>query len=63
MTDRIDYDEKKNLDDVAISDVTLFRMEWMASGSVWIKCYREGKPDVVFWLNSSRKITGQHDYE
>jgi hypothetical protein len=61
--DRIDYDERKNLDDVVVNDVSMFRMEWMDDGCVWIKCYCEGKPDVVFWLNSKKRITGRHEFD
>ncbi len=59
MTVRIDSDKKGDLDDIAIDDVTMFRMEWMDSGSVWICAYTEENPDGHrFWLNSPRKITG-----
>jgi hypothetical protein len=61
--DRIGYTEKGDLDDIVVTDVTMFRMERMNSGSFWIKCYRDGKPDVAFWLNSARKITGYHEIE
>lgn len=61
--DRIDYDERGNLDDIVVSDVSMFRMERMAAGNFWIRCYREGKPDVVFHLNSARKITGSHYFD
>lgn len=62
MEYRIDYD-RGNLDDVVVPDVELFRMEWMDKGSVWLRCYRKGKPDVIFWLKSKRKIKGQHEIE
>lgn len=61
--DRIDYDEGGNLDDIVVNDVTMFRMEWMDSNQVWIKCYCEGKPDVTFRLSARGKITGRHDFE
>jgi len=61
--DRIDYDECGNLDDIVVNDVTMFRMEWMDNNQVWIKCYREGKPDVAFRLSARGKITGRHDFE
>jgi hypothetical protein len=61
--DRIDYTEKGDLDDIVINDVTMFRMERMNGGSFWIRCYRDGKPDVVFWMNSTRKISGHHKIE
>lgn len=61
--DRIDYGGDGNLDDIAISNVEMFRMEWMDDNSVWIKCYRDGKPDVVFHLNARGKITGTHYFD
>ena len=61
MTDRIDYDARGCLDDIVVEDVKMFRMEWMGNNSVWICCYREGKGDVVFWLNSAKKISGTHE--
>lgn len=64
--DRIDYDERGDLDDIVVHDVATFRMERMErmdTGQFWIRCYRDGKPDVVFNLSSSRKITGNHHLE
>jgi hypothetical protein len=61
--DRVDYDERGDLDDIVVTDVSMFRMERMDSGQFWIRCYRNGKPDVVFNLSSSRKITGNHHFE
>jgi hypothetical protein len=61
--DRIDYNSRGDLDDIAISDVTMFRMDRMDSGVFWLRCYRDGKPGVIFWLRSMRKITGEHRYE
>jgi hypothetical protein len=63
MTDRIDYDETGNLDDVAVSDVELFRLEYMDDNSVWIRLYRHDKPDIVIWLGAAGKITGRHHPE
>jgi hypothetical protein len=63
MTDRIDYDERGDLDDVVVNDVRMFRMERMDSGHFWLRCYRDGKPDVVFALHSTRKIVGSHEVE
>ena len=63
MADRIDRDDHGDLDDVVIEDVEMFRMEWMDSGCVWLRCYRKDKPDVIFWLKSKRKIVGQHEIE
>lgn len=61
--DRIDYDEQGDLDDIVVNHVVMFRMERMDSGEFWIKCYLNGKPDVVFNLNSSSKISGNHYFE
>ena len=61
--ERIDYDEEGNLDDVFVPNVEAFRLEYMYDNSVWIRCYREGRPDVVFWLNARGKITGRHEYD
>lgn len=59
MPDRIDRTADGAVDDVVISDVKMFRMERTSSGTIWMALYRDGKPDIVFWLNSSRKITAE----
>lgn len=62
--DRFDYTESGNLDDVVINDVSMFRLEYMDSGHVWIRCYREGKgKDVVINLQSSTPIKAEHEVE
>lgn len=61
--DRVDYDKRGDLDDIVVTDVSMFRMERMDSGQFWIRCYCNGKPDVVFNLSSSRKITGHHHFD
>ncbi len=61
MTERIDYDGSGNLDDVAISDVELFRLEYMDAKTVWIRLYRKDEKDIVFWLGARGKITGRHE--
>ena len=63
MPDRIDYDATGDLDDILIESVSMFRMERMDDGCFWIRCYCEGKPDAVFWLNSERKIVGSHELD
>ena len=63
MADRIDYDANGDLDDIVVNDVSMFRMERMDDGAFWLRCYRTGKPDVVFRLNSATKIVGQHELE
>jgi hypothetical protein len=60
--DRIDY-EDGDLDDIVLKDVSMFRMERMSDCQFWIRCYRDGKPDVVFNLSAPGKITGRHEYD
>lgn len=60
--DRIDY-EGGDLDDIVLNDVSMFRMERMDDGLFWIRCYREGKPDVVFHLSAPGKIAGTHEFD
>ncbi len=55
---RIDYDHKGDLDDVAISDVTMFRLEYMDNNRIWIRCYLEDREDVIINLSSNSKING-----
>ena len=64
MSDRIDFDDKGNLDDVVIEDVSLFHMEWMSKKTVWMRCYKKTgdgyEKDVVFWLRVKKgKIVGR----
>ena len=62
MTVRIDNDVKGNLDDIAISDVTLFRMEWMDKDIVWVCAYTKDNPDGHrFWLRSGKPIKGRYE--
>jgi len=63
VPDRIDYDDNGDLDDICLTDVTMLRMERMSTKSFWIRCYRDGRPDVVFNLHSGKKITGHHEFE
>jgi hypothetical protein len=60
MTDRIDYDDAGNLDDVAIENVLMFRLEYMDDNRIWIRLYRDNKPDLVFHLEAAGKIAGSH---
>lgn len=61
FVERIDNDDDGKLDDVVVSHVSMFHMEWMNDGCVWIRLYRDqkGRDDLVFWLNSKKKITGR----
>lgn len=63
MTDRFDYDDKGNLDDVVVEDVKTFRLEQMTDGHIWMACYRDGKPDVRFSLTAKGKIKGFHEFQ
>lgn len=60
---RVDYDSRGDLDDIAVSGVDVFRMERMDDGCFWIRLYRPGGKDIVFWLNSARKIVGSHELD
>ncbi len=62
MADRIDYADG-NLDDVVVEDVTMFRLEYMSANHIWLKCYRNDKPDIRFLLTAKGKITGFHEVE
>lgn len=58
---RIDKDEG-GIDDVAISDVTMFRMERMNNGCFWICAYtKENTDGFRFWLNARGKITATQE--
>jgi len=59
---RIDSDER-GVDDVAIENVKMFRMERMDNGCFWIRCYGVDGHDHVFWVRSSRQIKIQHEDE
>lgn len=50
--DFIVYDSNGDLDDIALSDVTLFRMERMSTNTFWLRVYRKNGRDVVFWLGA-----------
>ena len=59
---RIDFDESTGLDDIAIADVTMFRMQWVRKGLVWVCAYTVERPDGYrFWLRSKRKIKGNFE--
>lgn len=60
MMDRIDYDDAGNLDDVVIENVRTFRLEYMDKNRIWIRLYRDNKPDLVFHLEAAGKIAGDH---
>lgn len=60
MIDRIDYDDAGNLDDVAIENVLMFRLEYMDDNRIWIRLYRDNKPDLVFQFQAAGKIAGTH---
>lgn len=56
--ERIDLDEAGNLDDVAVSDVSMFRLEFMSERGIWIRLYRDGRPDLVIDLQADAAIRG-----
>ena len=60
VMDRIDYDAAGNLDDVAIENVRMFRLEYMDDNRIWIRLYRDNKSDLVFYLEAAGKIAGSH---
>lgn len=62
--DFFEYTKDGNLDDVCINNVSQFRMEFMDSGEIWIRCYRGDKEtDVVINLSSSSPITADHHFD
>jgi hypothetical protein len=61
--DRIDVDGKGHLDDVAIKDVDMFRLEYMSRKGIWIRLYRNGKTDIVIRLNSNSSISALVEIE
>ena len=50
------------LDDVAISDVTLFRLERMSDDAFWIRLECADGRAVVIWL-TGKDIRGKHEVE
>ena len=60
---RIDYDDNGNLDDVALGDVEMFRLEYMDDRTIWIAVIRKDGTEDVFWLRSGKKIKGHHEKE
>ena len=59
--ERIDY-ANGDLDDIAVSEVELFRMERIADGTFWITLYRAGDKEIAFSLNAvENKIVGKHE--
>lgn len=56
----IRLDRRGEADDIAVSDVRMFRMERMDSGRWWIAVHR-GDDTLMFWLNSSRRIAVSYE--
>jgi hypothetical protein len=53
-----------DIDDVAVSDVELFRMERIADGLFWITLYRAGDKEIVFSFNAvENKIIAKHEQD
>jgi len=57
------YDDAGNLDDVAVSHVDIFRLEYMDQNRVWLCCYKPDGSRVSFWLSARGKITGLHMWD
>jgi hypothetical protein len=62
-TRRIDLDDAGRLDDVAISDVSMFRLERMDTGTWWVAVYYEDGGRDTFCLHSKKKIDAHHEDE
>jgi hypothetical protein len=61
--ERIHYADG-DLNDVAMSEVELFRMERIADGAFWITLYRAGDKEIVFSLTAvENKIVGKHEQD
>ena len=63
MARRIDMDDKGELDDVAIDNVSLFRLERMDKCEWWAAVYYEDGGRDTFWLSSKGRISGRHTDE
>jgi hypothetical protein len=51
-----------DLNDVAMSEVELFRMERIADGMFWITLYRAGDKEIVFSLTAvENKVVGKQE--
>ena len=48
-------DARGEPDDIVVEDVSLFRIERMDAGRVWLACYR-GDRRIVFWLTARTPI-------
>lgn len=57
MSERVTYDDRGRLDEVVKRGVN-FHLEYMDDDCVWIALTREGEPETVIWLKSTRPIMG-----
>lgn len=57
------YDDAGNLDDVAVSNVEMFRLEYMDRNRVWLCCYKPDGTRVSFWLSARGSINGHHEWD
>jgi len=46
MPERIDYDDRGNLE-ISVSNVQLFQLEYMTDNRVWMRLHRDDGPDIV----------------
>lgn len=58
----ISYAADGTLDDINIYDVEQFRMENMNEATYWIRLYRRGGKDIVFWIGGN-PVNGTHSDE
>ena len=57
MSDRIDYDDNGELDDVVVNNPISIHIERMDTNQVWLCVYTADYPDGMrFWLTSKGKL-------
>jgi hypothetical protein len=57
MTDYILRDDDDIIDDMAIEDVSLFRLEVLGDNQIWLKlCFTDGRQDIEINLSARGKI-------
>lgn len=63
VRERIDLDDKGNVDDLAIHGVALVRLEAMDHNSFWMALTMPNGDDHVIWFNARGKVTVTHRKE